>query len=96
MQQQPGLILSQDPAVRVQQLQQHPEITSSSYPMMQVRPQADYKIDLPASNAFVYNSARPASETILRWQIAVVDGFLCINGASVCPYRLANLIYGQL
>ena len=35
-QQQPGLILSQDPAVRMQQLQQHPEITSSSYPMMQV------------------------------------------------------------
>lgn len=36
MQQQPGLILSQDPAMRMQQLQQHPEITSSSYPMMQV------------------------------------------------------------
>lgn len=36
MQQQPGLILSQDPAVRMQQLQQHPEITSPGYPMMQV------------------------------------------------------------
>ena len=36
MQQQSGLILSQDPAVRMQQLQQHPEITSPGYPMMQV------------------------------------------------------------
>ncbi|KAK9848106.1 hypothetical protein WJX84_008002 [Apatococcus fuscideae] len=35
MHQQPGLILSQDPAVRMQQLQQHPEITSSSYPIVQ-------------------------------------------------------------
>ena len=49
MQQQPGLILSQDPAVRVQQLQQHPDIISSSYSMMQVSSSSDWKINLPAS-----------------------------------------------